>query len=145
MNIASALKVKNRLAGKLAKLRESAQENNSYTSINPSPVDLTAVWLEMQKTYNELVELKSKISRATNGICHKLVELSELKGMISFYQDLNIINGKGSLTVNGGTVEWFERLNFCGTMRRDSAIAEVQEKIDALQDEVDEYNAKTII
>ena len=85
MNIAKALKTKNRLAGELSKVRSTITKYNSQLVNAADKVDINAA-LEKHKTLtNSLVKLKARISISNKNVQEKIYLLSELKNFVIDY------------------------------------------------------------
>lgn len=150
ISLAKALKIKNRLVGELANLQQTARQHNALPieSRGEKSVRLDKVWEELQKVSNRLVELKSKIAVATAPITPLLVDLAETKGTIAFLESLPIKEGKEDTQIGYGvnsslkTVVWN---SFVDEAQKSKLIKENKERIDSLQDQIDEFNAVTKI
>lgn len=145
-----ALKIKNRLVGELQKLQDTAREMNTMPVENreEKSVNLLEVWENIQKVSNKIVELKSKIALATAPITPLLIDLAETKSTISFLESLPIREGTEDTTVGYGlnsslkTVRWN---SFIDQRKKNELVKNNQERIDSLQDQIDEFNATTKI
>ena len=150
ISLHKALKIKNRLAGELAKLQIIANQNNSVREDQKEgkSIDLRKTWEEMAKTRKALIDLEGRIATATAPIAAKLVELAELKAEIAFLESLAIQEGSTDVVTGYGanssakTVKWH---TYISQEQRNSLAREFKDKIELLQDEVDEFNAKTKI
>lgn len=146
MNLAQALKTKNRLAGELVRLNQILARENSRRSDSVSKVDRVQVWEKIQKLSDELGALKGRIATANIGIYTKLERMAELKSRISFIQGLNKREGEEISFVGRDqeklVYQWESLIN---QEKADQLIVELQQQIDSLQDEVDAYNATTEI
>lgn len=150
ISLNKALKIKNRLAGELAKLQTSAQSNNCVREDQKEgkTVDVEKVWNEMALTRAALIDLKGKIAEASASIAPKLVKMAELKAEIVFLNSVPVKEGNEDFTVGYGasasvkTVKWN---SYISAARKEELIREFQNSIDSLQDEIDEYNAVTKI
>ena len=149
ISIARALKEKNRIAGRLALLRDRINKENSVEKRIPRSVDVRAVFEEARATERRLIAIKAAISVANAPIVAKIIELEETKSEIVWLRQLDAKEGI------------FEQ---CGDYRRYGAAhavneynaiipqSEVNDMADALQkhaeklqDELDEFNASTRI
>ena len=142
--LARALKEKNRIAGRLHYLQELVRKENRKIQDSPrklSPADLAA---EAERLSEQLIAVKTVIAEANAGIVGTIVELEEVKSLLAFFRevpaadDLEILEGRfGSQRT---IVEWD------GAMDKSTLLAkrgELQERADALQDKLDEYNIRT--
>jgi hypothetical protein len=150
ISLAKALKVKNRLVGELSNLQNVARQHNALPveSRGEKSVRLDKVWEDLQKVSNRLVELKSKIAVATAGIAPLLVDLAETKGTIAFLESLPVKEGKEDTQIGYGvnsslkTVVWD---SFINEDAKNRIVKENKNRIDSLQDQIDEFNAVTKI
>jgi hypothetical protein len=146
MNLAQALKQKNRLAGEINRQQTVLQRENARRSDSVSKVDRQAVLDTIYKLSAELGELKAKIAKANVGIYHAIERMAEYKSLISFFQGLNKQEGEEVSFVGRDneklTYKWESLVN---QENCDARVADLQTKINALQDEVDTYNATTQI
>ena len=146
MNLSQALKAKNRLAGELVRQQQILQRENARRSDSVSEVDCDVVWNKILDLSSQLGELKGKITQANVGIYPALERMAELKSRISFIQTLPKREGP-EVTFVGRDQEKVEYTweSYIGQAITDDTISDLQEKINALQDKVDAYNATTQI
>lgn len=142
MNIAQALKVKNRLAGELARKQQIFSRENSRRSDSASNVDRDALWHEIMNISNQLGLLKGKITRANVDIYPAIERMSELKSRIAFIEGLPKREGE-EIDYYGRdnqkvTYTWNSYLN---QENSDLEIESLQREINDLQDTIDAYNA----
>lgn len=148
ITLSKALKIKNRLAGQLKTLQATAALHNSQEEGNTSSVNLDKVWLELEEAKTKLVAIKGKIGQATAPIAGVLAELSELKAELAFYETLHVVEGTRQSATGYGinqvvkTVTYVNRVN---EAQKQEAKKNIQEKIEAIQDRIDEFNATTKI
>jgi hypothetical protein len=146
MKLSQALKVKNRLAGEVARLNQVLHRENSRRNDNTSKVDRQATWVQIMQTSDELGVLKGKIATANVGIYSKLERMGELKARIAFINSLPKRDGEEVVPLHGDreplTYNWDAYINQEGA---DSLVGGLQKQIEFLQDEVDAYNATTEI
>lgn len=163
MNIAKALKVKNRLVGDINRLWAIIHKRNTLAfiddgllnqadkgqqvqeSVNARDAELTQVTEELDLKLDELIKLKTAIQVATLPIAHKLVELSELKSFISKWETLNPspmtrlhVNHYGDDSASEQVLYDFFKYDDVQTeLKRLRKLAE------DLQDDIDDHNGKT--
>lgn len=138
VSLAKALKIKNRLAGKVSTLRNNIVKFNSQTVPPLVDIDLTETWKELDVASKNLVECKSAISRKTSEIADKLVYLQELKGFIGWIASIPIKNGEELQYGVQTPIVWKSHKSYNEIESLKNAS---QELIDKLQDEIDEFNA----
>ena len=149
MNIAKALKVKNRLIGELKSLRERFASVNAYIDNDGSTVDRGAIFKSIGQTQERLIALKSALAYASANIAHKLVEIAETKSELEFFKHLYILEGFTSsyeFDADGKQImKQILRKNHVDENTRQEIMKSLTDKIANLQDEIDDYNAMTII
>lgn len=144
MNLAQALKQKNRLAGELVRQQQILQRENARRSDSVSQVDRDAVYEKILSLSDELGELKGKITQANVNIYPALERMAELKSRISFLQGLAKREGEEVVFVGRDQEQVkYQWDSFINQEKCDETVAELQEQINDLQDEVDAYNATT--
>lgn len=142
VTIARALKEKNRVAGKLAKVRELVKAENSHEVKVPRSVEVKDLYAESWRLMSRLIDIKSAVAVANAGIVAKIIALDEVKAAICYLNGLDTKEGV------------FEESNYNGKVVREYQAelrqAEVLKEIDRLQkqaediqDSLDEYNAVT--
>ena len=142
--LARALKKKNRIAGRLHHVQELVKKENRKIKDSPrtlSPEDLAA---EAERLSGQLIAVKTAIAKANAGIVGTIVELEEVKSLLAFFRevpaddDLEILEGRfGSQRT---IVEWDVAMDKSDLLAKRG---ELQERADALQDKLDEYNVRT--
>lgn len=144
MKLIKALKIKNRVAGDLARAQEIFSRENSRRDDDSSKVDRTEAWNVISSKKAELIRIKTAITKANVGIYHALAEMEELKGMIRYVQLLDTREGEEvsyeGMNAQKVTYVWTAQLNQEAV---DGLITHYQNRLNELQDEVDEYNATT--
>lgn len=144
MNLAQALKQKNRLAGEIARLQVILQRENSRRSDNVSTVDRQAVLNRILELSEQLGALKTRIALANVGIYSYLERMAELKSLIGFLQGLDKREGEEVNFVGRDQEKLVYTWNsLVNQVNCDERVAKLQEQINALQDQVDTYNATT--
>ena len=146
MNLAQALKQKNRLAGELNRQQQILQRENARRSDSVSTVDRNAVLTKIVALSVELGTLKAKIAKANVGIYYAIERMAEFKSQISFLQGLNKQVGEEVTFVGRDNEKLVYKWDSLITQEKcDEMVADLQAKINELQDEVDRYNATTEI
>jgi hypothetical protein len=144
MNLSQALKQKNRLAGELVRQQQILQRENARRSDSVSTVDRDVVYQKILSLSDELGELKGKITQANVNIYPALERMAELKSRIAFIQGLAKREGEELVFVGRDQeqvkYQWDSYIN---QEKSDETVADLQEQINDLQDEVDAYNATT--
>ena len=150
-NISRALKEKNRISGKIAKLQKQVEEFNTYEEgkvLDFSSIDLLG---QLQEEWAYLIDLKTKIAIANIGIADKLIKLTEAKAELAFWNQFR--NSGASVEANEKSTyhdgryvimpyNKYSTITSKGILElRESA----QKLIENLQDEIDDFNQKTLI
>ena len=146
MNIAQALKVKNRLAGQIADLQNKVTGSNRFTNEAPKQHDVPALAKKLDESRAELIQLKAKIQLANKGITFELVEIAEVKAHLAHLTKL-----RG--TAYAGEIKSLDAYTKAEKVTDSQVrLAEVeaqmetaQNRINDLQDRIDAYNATTQI
>ncbi len=144
VNLARALKEKNRVAGRLAKARELVGRENSRDKNVPRGIDVSETYSLAKTLRDRLVSIKSAIAEANSPIVSKIIELDEVKSEISYLNGLDVKEGKFVSTNYGTRIE----IELDAVIRQPQVLDEVtalQARADRLQDELDEFNATTKI
>lgn len=151
MTIARALKEKNRIAGRIAKLQSQVYKYNKNKEGTTPEYDSNELLKSLQEEWAFLIDIKSKIAKANVGIADKLVMLTEAKAELQFW---NTFSNTGPSTeviedmkrVDGNYVN--VEINYVNTIPYKEVqdnINRVQKSIEDLQDCIDAYNANTQI
>jgi pyridoxine 5'-phosphate synthase PdxJ len=144
VNLAKALKNKNRLVGEIKKVQAIIVRENSREITSNSKVDVKEQANKMNELIDTLIDLKSKITVANIGIYPKIAEMSECKSLMEYYATLDTKDGKYALRGYGETQEIIYEAAFKQT-DVDTIRDAMQKRINNLQDEIDDYNATTFI
>lgn len=146
MKLSKALKVKNRLVGEIAHLRQLVAQHNIVTDNNTAPVDVLGIRDESLQKQQQLMELKAKIAVANGPIWAKIVELGELKARIGFLRTIPVRVGTFTESQRYGAEP--VKTVYRSKITQEEIEATVKlatERIDTLQDEIDQFNATTDI
>lgn len=144
MKLSKALKEKNRLVGEINRIKQLISRENSRDVKSSSKVDVDKLWLDLNLTTNKLVTIKAAIFKANVGIYANIVSMGELKDRIYWMASVNTNNEKSERPYGEHilTTEY----KACKTQEDiDNMTKAMQDEIARLQDEIDEYNATTMI
>lgn len=144
VTLARALKEKNRIAGRLAKAQQLVRKENRKVAGSPRAVDVAAAFAEAERLSALLVQVKAAIAKANDGIVAVIVELEEVKSLLSFVDSVPTDEDVEVDRDYHGAVERRWEVS----IRKPELIAKaeaLQKRADALQDALDEYNATTRI
>ncbi len=142
ITLAKALKLKNRLAGKVAKLTLTVQTYNS-TQGTAEQIDVRAAFAERADLVRRLTDLKQAIARANAAIQRDIFDLAELKAEVTLLAALN--------TKHGTVLEGYPtsgQVTYVAQFRKadvDAMTNALETRIDALQDKLDTFNAQTLV
>lgn len=146
MTVKQALKYKNKLVSKMNdEFRRASQYNSVEEGVN-RPYGAEVSLNNFINMSNELVELKTKIHLANVKVYDKIFLLSELKSRVSKLQMLDCSEGKVSDRYGRMTGEHpaFKTVEI-NILKKDEMIAELESKIEELQEVLDVHNATTEI
>lgn len=142
------MKLKNALKKKGQLIKESIHFDTQLQKYNCVPVEnadnraydpreTLAKWLEK---LNEIVDLKTKIYHANLPVYDKIVRMAELKGVVKRLLYLNCHSG---ILTDESYQKTNTYVSVISVKERDDLIQKFEDEIALLQDELDEYNAKT--
>jgi hypothetical protein len=139
--LSRALKIKNRMAQRLAEL------NGLITAYNSLPLgqveyDVRVLLRERLELAMRLVELKTTISHVNLPIQKTIFEMAECKALVAML--------RGVSTRHGPVVEGYQsvRMDYAAQLRKadiDREVRRVEKEIDRLQDILDRFNYQTSI
>ena len=154
MKISKALKMKNRLAGDIAVLKQRITENNvAVVDRGDSGFDVMALYENFQKATESLVAIKTAIAMANGGNvvnsgsvgtvnAYRIYKMAELKGMIEMLRNLDTRNGKFNEGTRFGDVPIVtEYRATISRSKADEMIVGLTDQIESLQDDTDAFNA----
>lgn len=148
INLAKALKIKNRLVGQLRLLQDTATTHNCVDAAQQISIDIGKTWQDLTGVREKLIILKGKIGAATAPIAGKLAELAEAKNDLVFFDTLPIKEGSQDVMVGygaGSVMKTITYRNVVNDAEKHRLKAAAQQHIEKLQDEIDEFNAVTRI
>lgn len=141
MNIAQALKQKNRYLTRLTEIQEAISENNVVRSDNiDQPVSVGPLLEEHRTTMVSLCKVRAAISKASVGVQYQIAEMTALRSYLGF---LSTLNTNGNPVAGGYGVASVPVKVTITTKQKTTMMSETQERINHLQDEIDDYNART--
>lgn len=148
MTIAQALKHKVKLVTKIKRLSAQLRIGNiSESTSGPLAYETPKTLKELQEAQLELIKLKKDIYKANLPIMGKLYEMSELKSLIASFKVLPTFAAKTITTDSYLAGQQVTKTSTCliTTLEKDEMIADWEAKIEALQEEVDQFNHSTKI
>jgi predicted nucleic acid-binding Zn-ribbon protein len=141
INLAKALKVKNRLAGRIAKLDADIKAYNSVPE-GKEQLDVKNLIAIRDELVRRLIDLKVAINATNQPVQRLIYELAEFKAKAELFSKLN--------TQHGTVVEGFSgtSVNYIAQFRKETVDREVrllEREIDRIQDRLDSFNHETTI
>jgi hypothetical protein len=137
ISLAKALKLKNRLAGRLGSVQADVQLYNSVFEEQRENFDVPALLKLRDALAESLVELKTLIVLANADIQHDIIELGELKAKLTWLAGINTRDGKERHGFQNTEVTYVAILK---KPEIDAQRRELESRIDAIQDKLDAYN-----
>lgn len=138
ISLAKALKIKNRLAGRLAKVTQTITAYNSIVDGRLKEANVGEAVKERAQLVDALIKLKTAIYEGNRGIYQHIISIVEKKGEVQFLSTLNTRNGKEP-GYQGQDIVYVATLT---KSEVDSRVKALEKEIDDLQDSIDKYNAQ---
>jgi hypothetical protein len=144
MKLYKALKLRKNLVGEIAKLKNQIKERNSYLegSKNGEKFNVGEAYEELLSKVEELTGLKFVINEANREIQAKIYLLAEYKALIAFWNEVSVVEGSQVIGYGDKVQNYVVQID---EAERNKLVEGFQKKVDALQDEIDEYNFTTEI
>ena len=138
ITLAKALKVKNRLAGRLAKVQADIQAYNSVPEGQADQVNVPALMQTHEELVGALVALKTAINDANREAQRDIYDLAEKKATAQFLAGVNTRHGpQPAVYPNTTEVSYVAALKKADV---DGLVARLEKEIDRLQDRLDQFN-----
>ena len=138
ITLPKALKIKNRLAGRLAKVQADIQAYNSVPEGQADQVNVPALMKTREELVGALVSLKTAINDANREAQRDIYLLAEKKATAQFLAGLCTRHGPQP-PVYPSTIE----VNYVAALKKadvDAQVARLEKEIDQLQDKLDQFN-----
>ena len=138
ITLAKALKVKNRLTGRLAKVQADTQAYNSVPEGQADQVNVPALLKTREGLVEALVTLKTAINEANREAQRDIYDLAEKKATAQFLAGVSTRHGPQP-PVYPSTVE----VNYVAALKKadvDALVVRLENEIDQLQDKLDQFN-----
>ena len=144
MKISKAMKKISRLKGEICKIDIRIHQCISTNDVNEFIEDYNKLMTTREEKVKELMKLKNAVmvQNIKHGKFETIIHLSELKNKIDLYKGLNI---KIGITNDGYSSEPQTYKSQITVTEKNELIDELQRRIEALTDELDEFNATTSI
>jgi len=145
MKLYKALKLRKSLIGEINKLKEQIKDKNSYLigSKNGEKFSVDGGYIDLLAKIDTLTNLKFVINEGNRNIQAMIYALGEYKALLAFWKEVSV--AEGVQTINAYSDKFAEYDVQFDEAKRDAIVAEMQKKVDALQEEVDTYNYTTDI
>ena len=142
MTIAQALKEKNKKAARLSNMWTRLQRYNVTNADEAKPYTSKETWEEINKITDDLVELKTKIHKASEPVRSQIFWLSELKNKIQRLKGINTDGGSYRDRYSEVTISQVAEFD---VLWKDGKVEEIEEAIERLQESLDKFNHTTDI
>jgi hypothetical protein len=137
ISLAKALKLKNRLAGRLNRVQEDIRQNNSVLLEQRDQIDVQKMLTQQDALSEYLIELKTKIAFANNEIQERLIRMGEFKSKLTWLSSLPTRDGIERHSYQNTELTWVATIKKADV---DAQTKTLEALIDQIQDEVDGYN-----
>lgn len=138
ITLAKALKIKNRLVGRLAKVQADIQAFNSVPEGQAGQVDVPALIQNREALVEAIVGLKTVINDANREAQRDIYALAEKKATAQFLAGVSTRHGPQP-PVYPSTIE----VNYFAALKKadvDAQVVGLEKEIDQLQDRLDQFN-----
>src|SRR5262245_25765120 len=136
ITLAKALKIKNRLTGRLAKVQTDVQTYNSVPEGQVDQVNIPALMKTREELVGALVNLKTAINDANREAQRDIYDLAERKATAQFLAGINTRHGPQP-AIYPSTTE----VNYVAILKKadvDALVVRLESEIDRLQDKLDQ-------
>lgn len=137
ITLAKALKLKNRLAGRLSKVQEDISTYNSVLKEQVGKVDIPACVKLRDQIQESLIGLKTKIILANGEIQETLIRMGETKSKLTFLEMIPVRDGQERHGYQNTEITWVAAISKADI---DAERKKLESEIDAMQDKVDTFN-----
>lgn len=144
MNLAKALKLKNKKLSEYNKTIQKMRAYNSYDVDSKKVYNSKELMTQAEAQLNDYVALKTAIHLTSEPIRSKIFRLGELKSFLSNITNMSTTEGivksssYSSTTTSTYAVDITEE-------EKEAKLKVIQDEIEAIQDEIDTFNALTSI
>ena len=140
ISLARAFKERARLNQKIIETLDLIKEENAIIEGGVRSFDIREKYQEFHALSAKLLGLKQAISHANAGISDKLVELAEVKNLLARLKEIPAREGKQVKEYSS------EAGIYTSEIKRKEIMEEMEtlrQRVNTLQDEIDEFNART--
>ena len=139
INLAKALKLKGRLAGRLVAAQGKVIKYNSMPEGRTDEVNVRELDKEQLQLIDAIVSLRTAIYKANLGIYREIEEVKQKKLQLQFIQSMSTRNGtEPNLYGGDASTTYVAVIQQAEVGKR---VKELERDVDALQDKIDTYNA----
>lgn len=139
ISLAKALKLKNRITGKVNTLTSDITANNSYLVENEAyKVDVLSLMEKRKTLVHALVTLKNAIYKANLPISFSIELLREKKSDCTFLKSIHVFEGVQVVSYSEAKNEYVSQIK---KVELNEMVSKLQNEIDDLQDRIDAFNA----
>lgn len=142
MNITQALKEKTKIVRDMNKEWTKVKLYNIFDINETVPYSAKEAYKNWLDLKDKLVELKTRIHKANSGIAHFIFRLSECKDTLKMVYNLDCIEGIREKRL--GYTEGKE-MSDIKLLERDQWIKNLEQEIDDIQTQLEQYNFRTTI
>src|SRR6478672_4644421 len=138
ITLGKALKIKNRLTGRLAKVQADIQAYNSVPEGQADQVNVPALMQTREQLVGALVGLKTAINDANREAQRDIYDLAEKKATAQFLAGVNTRHGPQPAVYPNAT-----EVSYVASLKKvdvDGQVARLEKEIDQLQDRLDQFN-----
>lgn len=143
ITLRKALQSKKTLVGDIAKMKSTIEKFNSQETPNKH-IKLAEIHTAYIAKIDELIALKTAITKANVEIYGAIVAADEIKGLISMYEGLNTSDSTMKRGPDGQYSTVLLTVYFDYSMVEDK-VTELKEKLQGLLDKIDYFNSNTTI
>jgi hypothetical protein len=137
ITLAKALKNKKTLAKNISDLSRKIGRYNSTQEGSENPYNTKNLLTDLENTTQKLVNLKIAINTANLAIQGKIYKMAELKSLISNLRNISTASGTVSNDYSEKTIAYKSQIT---TLELEDYIAKREGEIEALQEEIDNFN-----
>ncbi len=143
VSLAKALKVKNRQIQRVKDLQQKIQASNSYLEGSEPDFDVHGLYAQLTVEIDRLWRTKAAINAANASIQDAIYEMAECKGLAAFLKGLNTQRGLQMMAYMATQPQ--EYVSQITAQDAYDKIAEIEKRIDDLQDKLDAHNATVTV
>jgi hypothetical protein len=141
ITLAKALKLKNRLAGRLAKLDGDFENYNSLPAGTDRP-DLKELYVVREALVAQIVQLKVALNSANQPIQQIIFELAEAKSLIALLAKTSTKHGRIVDAYHDSAIEYIAQFRKSDV---DREVRRLEIAVDQYQEQLDSFNNRTVV